>query len=279
MSTAYIFGTGSIACRHSRVLHHCGVKAIAVSRSQRDRNAIELPNNFSNVIGYDDITPARRDFAVIAVPTGLHTETCRIAEAAGFEKIFCEKPGPDIESEKIRVLYNLRYLPFIQMAHAQQHRIRALKLQFHTDARLWHPWEDWRESYVFRADLGGGCVKTNAHELDMISFLGIDPSACSLSRKYDYLDIDGNRVDTGFIFGSKDSSVCVTSSITTKSPRRRYRLETDSGVLSYEFQPVRLRTATQQSDVDLTYFAMWLDLLNGRYIVPHAADTRWILHL
>ncbi|HEX5810442.1 MAG TPA: Gfo/Idh/MocA family oxidoreductase, partial [Anaerolineales bacterium] len=35
----------------------------------------------------------------------------------------------------------------------------------------WHPWEDYRQSYAARADLGGGVIVTLAHPLDYLRYL------------------------------------------------------------------------------------------------------------
>jgi predicted dehydrogenase len=35
----------------------------------------------------------------------------------------------------------------------------------------WHPWEDYRQSYAARADLGGGVIVTLTHPLDYLRFL------------------------------------------------------------------------------------------------------------
>ena len=35
----------------------------------------------------------------------------------------------------------------------------------------WHPWEDYRQSYAARAELGGGVIVTLTHPLDYLRFL------------------------------------------------------------------------------------------------------------
>jgi predicted dehydrogenase len=35
----------------------------------------------------------------------------------------------------------------------------------------WHPWEDYRQGYAARADLGGGVVATQCHSLDYLPWL------------------------------------------------------------------------------------------------------------
>ena len=35
----------------------------------------------------------------------------------------------------------------------------------------WHPWEDYRQSYAARADLGGGVIRTLTHPLDYLRYI------------------------------------------------------------------------------------------------------------
>lgn len=43
---------------------------------------------------------------------------------------------------------------------------------YHTDdVRFWHPWEDFKKSYSTRDDLGGGCLNTLNHALDLVYYL------------------------------------------------------------------------------------------------------------
>jgi predicted dehydrogenase len=55
----------------------------------------------------------------------------------------------------------------------------------------WHPWEDYRQSYAARADLGGGVIVTLTHPLDYLRYLlGEIDSLWSFNGHISPLEID-----------------------------------------------------------------------------------------
>ncbi|MEO7838871.1 MAG: Gfo/Idh/MocA family oxidoreductase, partial [Anaerolineales bacterium] len=55
----------------------------------------------------------------------------------------------------------------------------------------WHPWEDYRQSYAARADLGGGVIVTLTHPLDYLRFIiGEVESLWSFNGHISALDVD-----------------------------------------------------------------------------------------
>jgi len=55
----------------------------------------------------------------------------------------------------------------------------------------WHPWEDYRQSYAARKELGGGVVKTLCHPLDYVRWLfGEVVSLLALTDKVSDLELD-----------------------------------------------------------------------------------------
>jgi len=55
----------------------------------------------------------------------------------------------------------------------------------------WHPWEDYRQGYAARADLGGGVIITLTHPLDYLRFmLGEVDSLWSIHGRISPLEID-----------------------------------------------------------------------------------------
>ncbi len=68
----------------------------------------------------------------------------------------------------------------------------------------WHPWEDYRQSYAARADLGGGVIVTLTHPLDYLRFiLGEVKSLWSFNGHLSSLEIDVEDVaEIGLKFSS-----------------------------------------------------------------------------
>ena len=50
-------------------------------------------------------------------------------------------------------------------------RVISADVHFGEYLPAWHPWEDYREGYAARADLGGGVVLTQCHSLDYLPWL------------------------------------------------------------------------------------------------------------
>jgi len=55
----------------------------------------------------------------------------------------------------------------------------------------WHPWEDYRQGYAARSDLGGGVVLTQCHSLDYLPWLvGRAKSVWGFTGKISDLEVD-----------------------------------------------------------------------------------------
>ena len=68
----------------------------------------------------------------------------------------------------------------------------------------WHPWEDYRQSYAARADLGGGVIVTLTHPLDYLRFIfGEVESLWSFNGHISPLELDVEDVaEIGLKFSS-----------------------------------------------------------------------------
>jgi predicted dehydrogenase len=68
----------------------------------------------------------------------------------------------------------------------------------------WHPWEDYRQSYAARADLGGGVIVTLTHPLDYLRYLvGEVESLWSFNGHISSLEVDVEDVaEIGLKFSS-----------------------------------------------------------------------------
>jgi predicted dehydrogenase len=77
---------------------------------------------------------------------------------------------------RVLIGYHFRFHPGLQRARAllQEGAIgRPLSVRAQWGEYLpgWHPWEDYRQGYSARADLGGGVVLTLSHPLDYLRWL------------------------------------------------------------------------------------------------------------
>ena len=184
-----IAGLGSIGRRHFRNLIALGEKDIVLLRSHR----ATLPDD--ELAGYPvetDLAEALKKYkpeaVIVANPTSLHLDVAIPAAQAGCH-ILLEKPvsnslnrldvlqkAAQKSGSKILVGFQFRYHPTLNKAREliQQGALgKILTVHSHWGEYLpnWHPWEDYRQSYAARADLGGGVIVTVTHPLDYLRFL------------------------------------------------------------------------------------------------------------
>lgn len=204
-----IAGLGSIGRRHFRNLIALGEKDILLLRTRK----ATLPDD--ELAGYPvetDIHEALKkhkpDAVVVANPTALHLDVAIPAAQAGCA-ILLEKPVSDSldrldilqqaaqeSGSKILVGFQFRHHPTLNKAREliQSNAIgKILTVHAHWGEYLpqWHPWEDYRQSYAARADLGGGVIRTLTHPLDYLRFLvGEVESLWSFNGHISPLEID-----------------------------------------------------------------------------------------
>ena len=186
---AYILGSGSIACRHSRILNKFGFDIICVSNRIKSLNEIYHNNSFCNLISYKALSVGVNSIFIIANNTSDHTKTYQNLISIGVDanQIFCEKPGP-IGGIHCQILYNLEFLslklPLLGV---------PTKLVHCADARSWPADRHWSERYIFRKRLGGGCINTHSHELNH-AYKKSNIDKIEMLQETKHHDIDGNKI-------------------------------------------------------------------------------------
>lgn len=183
-----IAGFGSIGRRHLRNLLALGERDILLLRSHRST----LPDD--EIAGFPvetDLHAAlahRPDAVIIANPTALHLDVAIPAAAMGCS-ILLEKPIAhdlarigELEAAvrqggaRVLVGFQFRFHPTLRRAVQllQEGAIgQPLSARAHWGEYLpnWHPWEDYRQGYAARPDLGGGVILTLCHPFDYLRML------------------------------------------------------------------------------------------------------------
>ena len=204
-----IAGLGSIGRRHFRNLVALGEQDIVLLRTRK----ATLPDD--ELAGFPvetDIQAALKkhkpDAVIVANPTSMHLDIAIPAAEAGCH-ILLEKPVSnslerlDIlqqtaqkSGSRILVGFQFRYHPMLNNARdlIQANALgQILTVHAHWGEYLpqWHPWEDYRQSYAARADLGGGVIVTLTHPLDYLRFiLGEVESLWSFNGHISPLEVD-----------------------------------------------------------------------------------------
>ena len=204
-----IAGLGSIGRRHFRNLISLGEKDIVLLRTRKGT----LPDD--ELSGYPVETDLNQtlekhkpDAVIVANPTSMHLDIAIPVAQAGCH-ILLEKPvshslerlddlqkAAENSGSRILVGFQFRYHPTLNRA---RELIRSgtlgqvLTAHAHWGEYLpqWHPWEDYRQSYAARADLGGGVVVTLTHPLDYLRYLlGEVESLWSFNGHISPLEVD-----------------------------------------------------------------------------------------
>lgn len=204
-----VAGCGSIGKRHMKNLRDLGgVEVLAFDPAPERRAEVQAALGIEAV---DTLTAAWRcqpSVCVVAAPTALHLRLALEAADHGCH-LFIEKPLSHSEDglpqlmERVRkhglitlVGCNMRFHPGLAKikqlldGHAVG-RVIALRVEAGQYLPDWHPWEDYRQSYSARRDLGGGVILDAIHELDYVRWLaGEVVGAFCLSGKLSHLEID-----------------------------------------------------------------------------------------
>jgi len=187
---ALVCGLGSIGRRHLRHLRACGVGRIDAYRTGLATLPDEGQPGPDRI--FRDLAEAlaeQPELVVVANPTALHIPVALEAVRAGCH-VLVEKPLSHTlqgcEELKVAaasagvfagVAYNLRFHPLLvqlrEMIRSEKPLGRPLVARAHVGGYLpdWHPWEDYRQGYAARRDLGGGAALTNSHEIDAVLWL------------------------------------------------------------------------------------------------------------
>ncbi len=217
-----IAGLGSIGRRHFRNLITLGEKDIVLLRTHRATlSDDELAGYPVEIDLAEALKKHKPDAVIVANPTALHLDVAVPAAQAGCH-ILLEKPvshslerldvlqkAAEKSGSRILVGFQFRYHPTLNKAREliQQGELgKVLTVHVHWGEYLpnWHPWEDYRQSYAARADLGGGVIVTLTHALDYLRFmLGDVESLWSFNGHISPLEIDvEDTAEIGLKFSS-----------------------------------------------------------------------------
>lgn len=204
-----ISGLGSIGRRHLRNLVALGQRDIVLHRTGRST----LPEDGLEGFAVEaDLMHALRayrpDAIVVANPTAYHLDIAIPAARAGCS-ILLEKPiSHSVErvdelrhalvegGGQLLVGFQFRFHPGLQLIERLLHEGeigQPVAARAHWGEYLpgWHPWEDYRQSYSARPELGGGVLLTLCHPFDYLRwFFGEVESITAICRTSGELDLD-----------------------------------------------------------------------------------------
>ena len=217
-----IVGLGGIGQRHVRNLRALiGPKADIIAFRYRNdpkvlTDQLEIEEGTNLVEKYairvhTDLGQAlneKPEVAFICNPTSLHVPVALLAARAGCD-LFVEKPLSNsyeqveellklVEGQNIRAVvgYQMRFHPCVMRIRKliEEHavgNIDSVRIEIGEYLPGWHEYEDYRQMYASRKDLGGGVILTQIHELDYAYWLfGFPKRLFAMGGHLSNLDID-----------------------------------------------------------------------------------------
>ncbi|NKB20032.1 MAG: hypothetical protein GKS01_05740 [Alphaproteobacteria bacterium] len=204
-----IIGTGSIGRRHIGNLLKLGVQDIVAVSEHNRRSDLKIDGS-DIAISHDFNTTLEEgvDAVFICNPTSMHLSYVKTALRAGVH-IFLEKPAAT-SANGVEEMVQLANDHNTIIAVGHQYRFNKMLNAFRSkvdDGLLgsllsvegnlgehiadYHPEEDYRQSYAARADLGGGVLLTQIHQIDYLNWIfGPFDSVYAIGGKCSALNID-----------------------------------------------------------------------------------------
>lgn len=179
-----VVGYGSIGKRHINNLALLSDVEILVCTKQKPDKFL-IKNHCIVMDSLKKCLKENPDVAIIANVTNLHVKIAVTLAKAGVD-LFIEKPLSNsikgiknllttVKKKKLITMMgcNLRFHPCIKkikemISKNDIGKIISAHVENGSYLPYWHPYEDYRDSYASREDLGGGVILTNIHELDYL---------------------------------------------------------------------------------------------------------------
>ena len=265
-----ITGLGSIGQRHLRNLRHIWGDELKILAYRSIGHNITISGDMTVQFGVDlekaydiktfrDYEKALRqnpDAVFITCPTKLHVPMALLAAKHNCH-LFIEKPLSDsmegieelieIVKEKNLVTlvgYQLRFHPCLKLVHQliEERKIGQI-LSAHSEFGEYlpdaHPYEDYREGYAAKSDLGGGALLSLSHELDYSHWLfGMPKRLFAMGGQLSQLEMDAD--DTASILmecmvGGKSIPVYVHLDFVQRPPSRKCSIIGEEGKIFWDY--------------------------------------------
>ena len=201
-----IIGYGSIGKRHYQNLYSkFKIQSLVCTKKNIVHNNKKQIQHFSSI---EKCLRTKPEIGFITNVTSAHVKTATQLANSGCN-IFIEKPLSNsfngiknllnvIKQKKIITLMGcvMRFHPCIEkikklIDDGKIGRIIYARSENGTFLPYWHPYEDYRQSYASRKELGGGVVLTCIHEIDYLYwFFGNVKEVFAITGKFSDLDIN-----------------------------------------------------------------------------------------
>jgi predicted dehydrogenase len=258
------FGLGGAGQRHLRIFRELLPDAQFFAYRHTKKTPL-LNTDFSvdengtiekdyNVKLFDNVNKAflvaKPELTVISTPTSKHRDFMMLAVEAG-SSVFVEKPWAEsldrfdefknIIKEKelqFHVSFQRRFHPLIYKTYQTISKgvignVMAASFTVISNVPFWHPYEDWKNLYAVRSELGGGVLLTEIHEIDLVCWLfGLPNSVFCTGGNRSAEDISVEDTVQMLLLYS-DFSVEITLCFMHQNTNREYSILGQKGKISW----------------------------------------------
>jgi len=294
-----IAGFGSIGRRHFRNLLELGERDIVLYRTHHSTLPDEELAAFTVETDLEAALAHRPQAVIISNPTSLHLDVAIPAAQAGCH-LFLEKPishSLDRVADLVDAVANgggqvfvgfqFRFHPglgHIRRLLSEGSIGRPLSVHAHWGEYLpgWHPWEDYRQGYSARADLGGGVILTLSHPIDYLRWLlGEVTKVWAFTSRYGDLEV---QVEDSAVIGLRFTEGVIGSihlDYNQRPPAHRLEIIGTHGTLQWDgtngearifcaverdhwgWKTLRLPTGFERNDLFIAEMRHFLEVVNG----------------
>lgn len=236
-------------------------------------DGLEQRYDIRRVASLDEGLVSRPDAVFVTNPSSLHVPVALEAARAGCH-LFIEKPLSDSldGSEELLALteakglvtqvgYQLRFHPLLRAVAERLEcgaigRLLAARLEVGEHLPGFHPYEDYRQLYASRRDLGGGVILSQIHELDIAYWLfGLPHRLFAVGGHLSGLEIDVE--DTASILmecrrEGRPLPVHVQQDYCQRPPSRTIEVVGEGGKIVVDLHTLELRLIRPEGQVEMS---------------------------
>jgi len=278
-----VIGGGSIGRRHLRNLKELGYNQLYCLKRKPDE-AFSAEHHCRVLCSESEVLQLMPEVVFVCSPSSLHEIGLRLAIACNAH-IFMEKPLTHSQESLLSIegfpeMNRVFFIGFMLRFHPLVNKLKVLlaeeaigklfsaRLEFGSYLPFWHPWEDHRDGYAARTELGGGVVNTITHELDlMLHLLGEPNSVFAGTFNTGILEIEAEEICEA-VFRYPWGLAGIHLDFLQKDYDRRIRFLGTEGKLEWNWHENRIlikRHGEQEREILLGAFEvnqLYLDELN-----------------
>ena len=293
-----VIGSGSIGRRHLRNIHSLGYKTLAICDTDAERMT-PLTEEIDSLTPYTDYTQGLADFSpdivFICTPPVFHVPQALQAVEANAH-VFIEKPlsntlhdtdtlleAVEKHQRVVHVGYNLRFHPGLQTV---KHLLTESEIGQPLWSRLeigqylpdWRPWQDYRQSYTARKELGGGIILDASHEIDYALWLfGEAKSLMCMASQVSQLEVNVEDCATMLLAMDNGMQVDIHLDFVQRTASRTLKIVGELGTILWSMSGSSVQVDKPDSTNNIVYQAevnqMYIDEVSAFMKAVDNQDT------